>query len=65
MRTPQRNRSQRGNQPPPGSDVQQAILGEEQTWAGGGREPMHPDDLEEDGYIEKDKLKQQLRSDDN
>lgn len=38
----------------------------QETWEGGGREPIHPDDIGDDGeYPGKTEMKQQLRSDDN
>lgn len=39
----------------------------QQTWEGGGREPIDPDDVGEDGENAGNgkQMKQQLRSDDN
>lgn len=43
--------------------VQQA---DQETWEGGGREPMHPDDVEDDGEpLGNGRQAKQLRSDDN
>ena len=48
------------------SEIRHAGQAEQQTWKGGGREPIDPDDIGSDGeYLEKDKLKRPLRSDDN
>lgn len=52
-----------GGQPP---NVPQARPAEQETWEGGGREPIDPDDIEADGeYLGKNLPKQPLRSDDN
>lgn len=46
--------------------IQQAGLSGEQTWEGGGREPVHPDDIDDDGEFAGMRTpKQQCRSDDN
>lgn len=47
-------------------DVPQARPDEQETWEGGGREPIDPDDIGADGeYLGKNMPKQPLRSDDN
>jgi DNA-binding protein H-NS len=48
------------------SPIQQANPAEQETWKGGGREPIDPDDIDADGeYFGKNNPKQPLRSDDN
>jgi DNA-binding protein H-NS len=47
-------------------NIAQAMPAEQETWEGGGREPIDPDDIGADGeYLGKDMPKQPLRSDDN
>ncbi|WP_148415396.1 hypothetical protein [Noviherbaspirillum massiliense] len=44
----------------------QAAPDSRETWEGGGREPVHPDDIGDDGeYLGQHKAHQRLRSDDN
>lgn len=49
-----------------GTSGQQAAKADQQTWEGGGREPVDPDDIGADGeFFGKDRPRQALRSDDN
>lgn len=53
---------QAGKQP---SGIPQPEQLDQGTWIGGGREPIHPDDIGEDGeYLGKDIQMQQRRSTD-
>lgn len=53
---------QAGKQPP---GIPQPEQLDQDTWIGGGREPIHPDDIGEDGeYLGKDIQMQQRRSTD-